>query len=120
MNEKMIIIEGLQIWPEDLQERLTWHEAVEAAQSLGPGWRLPAIQELRETLYKYGAQIPGLNLWDRGEYWSCTLIDDNYSAWYFRFMSRDSLGTSRNDTRLVRPVRDFTGDVAIEYLLKDF
>ena len=121
----MIIIEELEIWPEDFPERLTWHEAMAAveamdpAESFGGGWRLPTFQELKETIYLNRFNIPGIDVYDRGEYWSGTEIN-HHSSWYFRFMSRDSFGTSKDDRRLVRPVRDFDGKIALDYLLKDF
>ena len=38
-----IIIEGLQIWPEDLG-KMTWDEAMAEVKELGPDWRLPTIK----------------------------------------------------------------------------
>ena len=116
-----IIIGGLEVWPEDLGE-MTWQEATTEVAKLGPGWRLPTIEEFRETLASMYYHIPNLH----GDYyWSSTEEgDDNddtdNDAWYFNFYLGTAYFDAKDSTYYVRAVRDFTGAVAIEYLLKDF
>ena len=111
-----IIIGELQIWPKDLGGQMTWDEATTEVAKLGPGWRLPTREEFRETLASMYYHIPNLH----GDYyWSSSEYDTNY-AWYFYFPSGSSSFTNKSDTYYVRAVRDFTSDIAIEYLLKDF
>jgi len=112
----VIIIGELEIWPEDLG-KMTWQQATETAQSLGPGWRLPTIREFEDVLYPNMKKIPKIST---AYYWSSTEFDIYY-AWYFGFTNGDAnYYYNKSFTYYVRAVRDFTSDVAIEYLLKDF
>ncbi len=113
---KTIIIEDLQIWPKDLG-KMTWDEAMVEVAKLGPGWRLPTIEEFKEVLYPNRNRI--LNLQDEF-YWSSKKNFNNY-AWNFNF----SNGTAyyypnKSITYYVRAVRDLTIEAAAEYLLKEF
>ena len=113
---KTIIIEGLQIWPEDLG-KMTWDEAMAEVKELGPGWRLPTIKEFKEVLYPTRSEI--LEVSDKF-YWSSSDYD-NFFAWsfYFNYGYAANYAT-KYSTGCVRAVREFTSGVAIEYLLKDF
>lgn len=108
------IIKNLQVWPEDLG-LLSWQEATRAVSDLGPGWRLPTLEEFEDVLYPNRTRIPDL----KDEYWSSTELDHNY-AWYFLFSNGFAYYTNKNFTLYVRAVRDWTGELAIELLLKDF
>jgi len=110
-----LIIEHLQVWPEDLGE-MTWDEATARVAKLGPGWRLPTIREFEDVLYPNMKKIPKIR---KATYWS-SMEYDNYSAWYFYFYFGNADTCSKNITELVRAVRDFTGMMAIDLLLKDF
>lgn len=108
--EDTIIIKGLEIWPKDLG-KMPWQEAMTAATKLGPGWRLPTIEEFKEIL---GLDVTGEYYWSSTEY-------SNYTAWSFNFTNGLAYFIfNKYTTFYVRAVRDFTGEAAIEYLLKDF
>ena len=116
--EDTIIIDGLEIWPKDLG-KMPWQEATTEVAKLGPGWRLPTIEELRYTLYPSRSGILGLDVTGK-YYWSST-ENDNYNAWYFYFTNEYANSiTNKSNTGYVRAVRDFTWEAALEYLLKDF
>jgi len=117
MKEKTVIIEGLEIWPKDLSE-MTWYEAKVEVAKLGPGWRLPTIEEFRETLFPNREKISNI-LSMMTDYWSSTEIDNTYAC-YFYFNVGNANYNYKYSTYYVRAVRDFNADVAIEYLLKDF
>lgn len=119
---KPILIDRLEIWPRDLGN-MTWDEAKVEVAKLGPGWRLPTVNEFKEILYPNEAKIPKIrsNKFKTSAYWSSTEYDDNYYfAWYFSFYYRYAFKNNKNSTSYVRAVRDFTGETAITYLLKDF
>ena len=102
---------------------MTWDEATTEVAKLGPDWRLPTIEEFRETLASMYYHIPNLH---GDDYWSSTEEgddtdnDDDNDAWYFYFTNGNAYFDDKDSTYYVRAVRDFTGDIAIEYLLKDF
>jgi len=111
-----ILIKHLQVWPKDLGE-MTWDEATAEVAKLGPGWRLPTIEDFRETLSSMYYHIPNLH----GDfYWSSSEYANYDYAWYFNFSNGSANYTYKNYTSYVRAVRDFGADVALEYLLKDF
>lgn len=114
--EETIIIGDLQVWPRDLGE-MTWRQATARVAELGPGWRLPTIEEFKETLYPNRSRISGVD--ENAYYWSSTEYDFNY-AWYFTFYNGTASNLNNYYSNYVRAVRDFTGDTALEYLLKDF
>jgi len=117
MKEKTVIIEGLEVWSEDLSE-MTWYEATDAVTKLGPSWRLPTSKEFKEILYPNRDNLPGkVDMYSY--YWSSTEFD-NFTAWTFYFTNGSASYYYKFTTNYVRAVRDLTGDVAIEYLLKDF
>ena len=110
-----ILIDNLQVWPEGLLE-MGWDEAMERVKDLGPGWRLPTIDEFTEKLYPNRDKIPNL----RGvNYWSSTEESTNWAQAFFFYYGR-GLPSHKYITYAVRPVRDFTGEAALELLLKEF
>lgn len=113
-----IIIENLEVWPEDLG-KMTWDEANTEIAKLGPDWRLPTIEEFREVLYPDRKKLFDKISFDI--YWSSTesfnYSDPRQTVWNFKFYNGYSYPTSKNLTYYVRAVRDFD---ALEYLLKDF
>ena len=112
---KTIIIGELQIWPEDLGE-MTWQEATNVVASLGPGWRLPTIEEFKKTLYRNKEKLPG-NV-DGYYYWSST-ANGNYT-WYFSFYSGRADLSRTHSTYYVLAVRDYTVERIVADLLKEF
>ena len=114
---ELIIIEGLQIHPQDIKS-VNHREAEEYAAQLGEGWRLPTIKEYLEILGPNQHDIPDIEL--RHIYWSSTHSqhDENFKIFFFRRIeSGDAHETIRTNARAVR---DFTGEVALGMLLKEF
>ena len=67
---KPIKIGNLEIAQYDFPEKMNWHDAKKACETLGDGWRLPTKDELNSS---YFSQIGGMAFnW----YWSSTL--ENY------------------------------------------
>lgn len=63
--------------PENL---MTWHEATEYAKTLGDGWRLPTIEELK---YAYDNKLKGFTHFN---YWSSTIHTTDASlVWCVNF-----------------------------------
>lgn len=117
MKETIIIIGDLQVWPEDLG-KMTWEEAKESCASLSNGWRLPTLAEFKKTLYPDRSGIPNT---DSNYYWSSTDYDyDTNTMWIFHFLNGKASLTNKHNTYYVRPVRDFTGEIALDLLLKEF
>jgi hypothetical protein len=114
--QDLIIIENLEIWPNDLGQ-MDWNEAIREIKTLGPGWRLPTIEELKTVIWPNRFEIPHL---EGDFYWSGT----EYGAYGLVFKLDISTGISSNFSKnypfYVRAVRDFDGEKALEYLLKDF
>ena len=111
----LIIIEDLQVWPEDLGE-MTWEEATAEVAKLGPDWRLPTIREFEDVLYPNMKKIPKIS---KANYWSSTENGDGY-AWTFYFYYGYAGNTNKYNTYYVLAVRDFGGEVALDLLLKEF
>lgn len=112
---KTIIIEELQIWPKDLGE-MTWDEAIVEVAKLGPGWRLPTIEEFKEVLYPNRSGILGV---DDKLYWSSTERSNDYS-WNFTFYYGSANYNSKHYTYNVRAVRDVSIEYIVSDLLKEF
>ena len=112
---KTIIIEELEVWSKDLGE-MTWEEAKEACASLGPGWRLPTIEEFKEILYPNRKNLPDYTF---AHYWSSTELDRT-TARTFQF----NYGYTSNYTKgvhyYVRAVRDYSIELIVTDLLKEF
>lgn len=108
-----IIIETLEVWPEDLGV-MDWNEAMERVKELGPGWRLPTMEEFETILYPNLRKIPGINR--HVYYWSSTEVDDQ-NAWHFTFFTGYAFTYYNFFMNHVRAVRE--ADV-IELLFRDF
>ena len=114
---KPIIIDRLEIWPRDLG-MMTWDEAKVEVAKLGPGWRLPTVDEFKEILYPNESKIPKIrsNKFQTPAYWSSTEYD-NYYVWYFNFYNGYAYTYNKYNTYYVRAVRDVD---AIDQLFRDF
>ena len=111
-----VIIENLQVWPEDLGN-MNWYNATEAAKALGEGWRLPTKEEFENILYPNKTKIPELT---KGYYWSSTKYNMFY-VWHFDFnYGYANHYLNKNNLFYVRAVKDFTADEVLRYLLKEF
>ena len=86
-------------WGPEALGTLTWEKAVEWAGSLGEGWRLPTIGELRIA---YEQKVGGFA---SGNYWSSS---ENYSggAWNQAFSNGYQYNGGKSSTRRVRACRD--------------
>lgn len=86
------------------QEYMTWYEAVDYAESLSDGWRLPTRGELIDA---YDCSVRGFM---SGVYWSSsTYAHDNNNAWYVFFYNGvvDYSDTTNNYyVRCVREVKE--------------
>ena len=112
---KTIIIDTLEVCLDDLGE-MTWQEATQSVNKLGPGWRLPTIEEFQETLYPNRDRIFGD---DTAYYWSS--MENTYrSAWFFTFSNGDAYIFGKASERYALAVRDWNAEIALELLLKDF
>ena len=118
---KTIIIEDLEVRPAISTELVgsSWHKASDLAKELGNGWRLPTIKEFREILYPNRNRIPNLR---DVPYWSSTMYDgeDDY-AWYFYFqVGKNSHYNRMRAEYYTLAVRDFTVEIIVADLLKEF
>ena len=110
------IIDTLEVWPRDLG-KMTWDEATQKVKRLGEGWRLPTKEEFENILYPNKSKIPNLKT---EFYWSST-ENDIYNVWPFNFTNGNANYTYHKfNSYYVRAVRDFSGEIALELLLKDF
>jgi hypothetical protein len=113
-----LIIENLQVWPDDLG-KMTWEEATERVKELGPGWRLPTIEEFDETLYPNRKEM--FRVLKHNWYWSSSVYTGNnrYMQYYSLIGGESGYGNTFRSLQVIA-VRDLTGEAAIELLLKDF
>jgi len=96
---------------------MTWDEATQKVKELGEGWRLPTKEEFKKTLYPNRDQIPDLK---HSTHWSSSEYDA-YNTWTFIFSNGFAYYSHKNHFPFhVRPVRDLTGDTALDLLLKEF
>jgi len=101
-TKKIISVEEPNLeWEKNLPENLmTWEEAMEYAKSLGEGWRLPTIEELK---YAYN-NVQGFQ---SSYYWSSsTYAQDINDAWGVNFSYGYVNYGSKADSLYVRCVRD--------------
>jgi hypothetical protein len=100
---KTIIIEQLEVYNLDLG-KMNWYKAKEACESLGNGWHLPSIKELR-CLYENRDK---LGEWANSFHWS----EDDYVtgklAFYINFDDGEKDVYYKYGTLSVRPVRQLT------------
>jgi hypothetical protein len=111
-----IIIRDLEMWPTNLG-KMTWEKATARVAKLGPGWRLPTIEEFKEVLYPNRKNMPDIV---EGEYYWSSTAHANLSAWNFPFYYVTANNSNKNSTYYVSAVRDFGGVEALDYLLQDF
>jgi hypothetical protein len=99
MKIKYKTLGNIDVYPNDIGDT-TWHQAIEACEALGYGWRLPTKEELNQ-LYKQQTTIGGFM---RDVYWSF-LEDDANSAWCQNFYDGYQSNVNKLYTGYVRPVR---------------
>jgi hypothetical protein len=96
---------NLQVALIDFQNQMNFHDACKSCMELGPGWRLPSIEEL-EAIYKT-LHLNKLNF-NKNRYWSNTQVDDS-KTWVINFYDgkKEKDGHySKNETlNYVRAVR---------------
>jgi hypothetical protein len=95
-----ILIDGLEIAPIDLPEKMNWEDANNACRELGEGWKLPSKDELNK-IFQNKDRINGL---DSMIYWSSSEHIKN-SAWLQYFNSGNQLSSNKNDKFSVRPLK---------------
>ena len=110
-----IIIDHLEIWPTDLG-KFNWREAAAKLAELGPGWRLPTREEFKLILNPNKEEISVL---DGSWYLSSTPGYVN-NHWIYSFSDGYENYFHDDHQFLIRPVRELTGEVALDYLLKEF
>lgn len=97
---------GLEISPK--VGPMTWYEAQNYCKSLGEGWRLPTIDELRAWL-DMGVNLKWDFCWDSFEladnYWSSSKFTDD-CPWFFSFYYEFAEPRYANDRFHVRAVRE--------------
>jgi hypothetical protein len=113
-----IIIENLEIFPKDFG-LINWEQANHNAKTLGQGWRIPTLKEMTDILYPNREELS--SIWESVSI--CWTADPAYYVGHYRTFSLSD--GKRNDfhfTTLVNAilVRDFNGETAISYLLKEF
>ena len=87
-------------WGPEAPGLLAWNEAVEWAGSLGEGWRLPTIGELRIA---YEQKVDGFA---SGYYWSSSEFNFFYLAWLQSFVNGLQYNYSKDTFIRVRACRD--------------
>lgn len=89
-------------WQENIsKESMTWGEAMGYAKSLGDGWRLPTIEELKEA---YDNKLEGFAHYN---YWSSSINACNiYSACSVNLSNGSMIVTRKDINLLVRCVRE--------------
>ena len=94
----LIRIGNLEVALNDFSERMNWDEANEACSSLGRGWRLPSLSELK-ILYKNKNKIGSFN---DNIYWASKY--KNEVVW-FNFRDGEANGYGPDGKGYVRAVR---------------
>lgn len=73
-----ITIKKIQVAEFDFPEKYTWSKAAQACAALGPGWRVPTLDEVND-LFSERELLGGLAV---ESYWTSTSYD-SINAWYF-------------------------------------
>lgn len=94
----------IQVFQEDLPQKLTWFQAVEVSGLIGKNWRLPAIEELEAMHEQLHINNIG-NFKTDTPYWSSEEEDDNF-AWPFDFSYTPIFSDGKDDLFYVRLVKD--------------
>lgn len=88
---------------DDINETLTWYEAVELCNAMGDGWRLPTIEELQQLHnLRNGLNFANYGYWG---YWSNVEID-NENAQYLCGPEGQNLNALKLERFYVRAVKD--------------
>jgi formylglycine-generating enzyme required for sulfatase activity len=83
------------------KEYMTWYEAVDYAESLGDGWRLPTRSELVNA---YDGDVIGFK---KNSYWSSnTYAESTNLAWYVYFHNGNVYYCDKTFNSYVRCVRE--------------
>ena len=93
-------IGSLEVAQYDFPEEIDWHEAMKECTALGPGWRLPTIEELR-LIFKNDDKISnfsGLVYWSSSE-------KDNSNAFFFNICGESTSYFNKQTINYVRAVR---------------
>ena len=114
---KTIILGDLEVWSKDLGE-MTWHEAMDNVAKLGPGWRLPTIEEFKEILYPNKENLPGPDR-TSAHYWSSAELDRT-TARTFQFKYGYTSNYTKGARLYVLAVREYTVELIVADLLKEF
>ena len=91
---------------------MDWNDAKKACESLGNGWRLPTLAELK-ILYRNKDKIGGFVGSDTFAYWSSTdwsstEVSNGNGAWFMYFTKNATrFGDPKTTKHFVRAVKDF-------------
>lgn len=92
---------------------MTWDEAMSYAKSLGDGWRLPTVEELKEA---YDNKVEGFQ---SSYYWSSSTYAQNTSyVWFVHFYYRYVGVYNKTTNYYVRCVRDIPKETVREPFLE--
>jgi hypothetical protein len=86
-------------WGPEAPSTLPWQEAIDWCKTMGDGWRLPTIGELRIA---YEQNVEGFA---SSSYWSSSEYDSNH-AWYQYFYNGYQNYTNKTTNPRVRACRD--------------
>ena len=114
-----ILIDGLEIWPEELG-KMSVNRSVSALNQLGPGWRLPTLEEFKEILYPHREKLSvSISDGDNEDYYWSSSEKDEYRNYCFGFDR--GWGNNFDDANALRilAVRDVTAEKAIDTLFGD-
>jgi hypothetical protein len=114
--EETIIIDNIEVWPNDLGE-MPWEEAMDKVAKLGPGWRLPTIEEFKEVLYPNRNNLPGYISF--AHYWSNAELDYT-TARTFQFTYGYASNYTKSNPYYACAVRDYSIEIIVTDLLKEF
>lgn len=94
-------------WRKDYAKNLIWDQAVEYADKLGVGWRLPTIEELI-TLINFGRINPASDFPEIHSdwYWSSSRAASTSNAWYVNFNNGHVFYSVKTNDNYARCVRD--------------
>lgn len=85
-----------EVYPNDLEETMSWEDALKAVKKLGDGWRLPTIEE---CFIMYRNKVI-----EDDYYWSSTEFDAT-GAYSFTFLNGYVYNFNKSNTNTVRGVR---------------
>jgi hypothetical protein len=92
---------------------MDWNEAIREVKTLGPGWRLPTVLDSQLILYPNRSKIPYLQ---NMNYWS----SETLSELPVSFTNDLAFNSNAHNIKYTVAVRTFDGEIALEYLLRDF